>query len=412
KGSRSFFRSATLTEDLHVLVIGQSGAGTARMLHWAQGKPAALENDVLRYSVDSHLGSSALEFNQEADILTQEEYYPYGGTAVWSAKNQTEAKYRTVRYSGKERDATGLYYYGYRYYQPWAGRWLNPDPAGTVDGLNLFRMVRNNPTTLHDGDGRAPLRRYPGTQTTFGGMGGVKFEKQSYLATKNSSGLYELSEKGAGAHPIGLEGDITQIYHQLTATHRDETIINTVDSFVNTSINGTAPPSRAIYARLEELSEYQNGATYLNPVGNSVKALFSGAVNLGIRTGLPTPEPILGTTPGTVGKASVGLIKSVARVAESVRDGAAKGEASGNAANELRSIRLIISNEKQDGMLYIGNGQVTLEQVANRLFSSKGSTELSLIGRMSQQASQNPTYRKRAQREIASKLMDAVTIHH
>ncbi|MCG9684446.1 hypothetical protein L1D31_18075 [Vibrio sp. Isolate23] len=410
KGSRSFFRSATLTEDLHVLVIGQSGAGTARMLHWAQGKPATIENDVLRYRVDSHLGSSALEFNQEADILTQEEYYPYGGTAVWSAKNQTEAKYRTARYSGKERDATGLYYYGYRYYQPWAGRWLNPDPAGTVDGLNLFRMVRNNPTTLHDGDGRAPLRRYPGTQTTFGSMGGVKFEKQSYLAKKNNSGLFELSDKGSGVHPIGLEGNIAQIYHQITDTHRNETIINTVDSFVNTSINGTAPPSRAIYARLEELSEYQNGATYLNPVGNSVKALFSGAVNLGIRTGLPTPEPILGTTPGTVGKASVGLAKSIARVAGNAR-GEAKGEASGN-ADELRNIRLMISNEKQDGMLYIGDGQVTFERVANRLFSSKGSTELSLIEHMSQQASQNPTYRKRAQREIASKLMDAVTIHH
>ncbi|WP_437176852.1 RHS repeat-associated core domain-containing protein, partial [Pseudomonas putida] len=56
----------------------------------------------------------------------------------------------TVRYSGKERDATGLYYYGYRYYQPWAGRWLSADPAGTVDGLNLFKMVGNNPSTLID----------------------------------------------------------------------------------------------------------------------------------------------------------------------------------------------------------------------------------------------------------------------
>ncbi|ENB4330304.1 hypothetical protein ABHV50_004425, partial [Vibrio vulnificus] len=81
---------------------------------------------------------------------------PFGGTAVWSAKSQTEAKYKTIRYSGKERDATGLYYYGYRYYAPWLCRWLNPDPAGTVDGLNLFRMVRNNPVTLYDMDGRAP----------------------------------------------------------------------------------------------------------------------------------------------------------------------------------------------------------------------------------------------------------------
>ncbi|MHA1067257.1 RHS repeat-associated core domain-containing protein, partial [Enterobacter ludwigii] len=54
------------------------------------------------------------------------------------------------------RDATGLYYYGYRYYQPWAGRWLSADPAGTVDGLNLFRMCRNNPQTMRDMNGCGP----------------------------------------------------------------------------------------------------------------------------------------------------------------------------------------------------------------------------------------------------------------
>ncbi|WP_322619593.1 RHS repeat-associated core domain-containing protein, partial [Shewanella sp. YLB-07] len=82
-------------------------------------------------------------------------YYPFGGTAVWSAKHTSEAKYKYVRYSGKERDATGLYYYGYRYYMPWMGRWLNPDPAWTVDGLNLYQMVRNNPLIYKDSDGRA-----------------------------------------------------------------------------------------------------------------------------------------------------------------------------------------------------------------------------------------------------------------
>ncbi|MEZ6940863.1 RHS repeat-associated core domain-containing protein, partial [Aeromonas sp. S12(2024)] len=43
--------------------------------------------------------------------------------------------------------------YGYRYYQPWVGRWLNADPAGTVDGLNLYRMVRNNPVKFMDNTG-------------------------------------------------------------------------------------------------------------------------------------------------------------------------------------------------------------------------------------------------------------------
>ncbi|MNF84521.1 hypothetical protein D3C81_1311110 [compost metagenome] len=64
-----------------------------------------------------------------------------------------------MRYSGKERDATGLYYYGFRYYAPWLQRWINPDPAGAIDGLNFYRMVRNNPIALYDRNGLSPEGR-------------------------------------------------------------------------------------------------------------------------------------------------------------------------------------------------------------------------------------------------------------
>ncbi|ODS24947.1 hypothetical protein AB835_01420 [Candidatus Endobugula sertula] len=146
----------SVDEELHVVTLMNTGRHQVRALHWAAGLPTGTFNNQLRYSVDNHLGSSNLELDDNADVLTQEEYYPFGGTALWSAKSDIEAKYKYVRYSGKERDVTGLYYYGYRYYMPWMGRWLNPDPAGTVDGLNLYRMVRNNPVRFWDDDGRDP----------------------------------------------------------------------------------------------------------------------------------------------------------------------------------------------------------------------------------------------------------------
>ncbi len=146
----------TEKEHLHVISVGEAGRAQVRVLHWESGKPDGISNDLLRYSYDNLLGSSGLEVDGSGNIISLEEYYPYGGTAVWTARSAVEADYKTVRYSGKERDATGLYYYGYRYYQPWACRWLSADPAGTVDGLNLYRMVRNNPVTLMDVDGLAP----------------------------------------------------------------------------------------------------------------------------------------------------------------------------------------------------------------------------------------------------------------
>ncbi|NRD30253.1 RHS repeat protein [Shewanella sp. DC2-4] len=146
----------TEMEGLQVITVGEAGCAQVRMLHWESGRPDSISNDQLRYSYDNLTGSSGLELDGDGNVISMEEYYPYGGTAVWTARSAVEADYKTVRYSGKERDATGLYYYGYRYYQPWAGRWLSSDPAGTVDGLNLFRMVRNNPVTMQDIDGLAP----------------------------------------------------------------------------------------------------------------------------------------------------------------------------------------------------------------------------------------------------------------
>ncbi|WP_314915718.1 RHS repeat-associated core domain-containing protein [Pseudomonas helleri] len=142
-------RSRTTGEQLHV-VLAQAGRNAVRLLNRENGQHQ------YRYSVNDHLGSSTLELDQSGELLSQESYYPYGGTAWWAAKSALEARYKVIRYSGKERDATGLYYYGFRYYAPWLQRWINPDPAGDVDGLNLYRMVRNNPVRFYDGDGRQP----------------------------------------------------------------------------------------------------------------------------------------------------------------------------------------------------------------------------------------------------------------
>ncbi|MEB5890017.1 RHS repeat-associated core domain-containing protein [Enterobacter roggenkampii] len=154
---RTTASGGTETENLQVVIVGTAGRASVRVLHWEKGKPEIIgSNDQVRYSYGDLIQSAGLEVDGSGLLVSQEEYYPYGGTAVCAARNAVEAVYKIIRYSGKERDATGLYYYGYRYYQPWAGRWLNADPAGTIDGLNLYRMVRNNPVTLHDPDGLNP----------------------------------------------------------------------------------------------------------------------------------------------------------------------------------------------------------------------------------------------------------------
>jgi RHS repeat-associated protein len=58
------------------------------------------------------------------------------------------------RFSTKfQEPETGLLYYGYRYYNPPTGRWINRDPIGEAGGFNLGGFTHNNPVQNTDSTG-------------------------------------------------------------------------------------------------------------------------------------------------------------------------------------------------------------------------------------------------------------------
>ncbi|VVH67426.1 hypothetical protein BSPLISOX_517, partial [uncultured Gammaproteobacteria bacterium] len=68
------------------------------------------------YQLTSHLQSNTLELDDQAQTLSYEHYYPYGGTAIIAGKDKTQAQQKRYRYTSKERDdSSGLSYYGARY---------------------------------------------------------------------------------------------------------------------------------------------------------------------------------------------------------------------------------------------------------------------------------------------------------
>ena len=82
------------------------------------------------------------------------------------ASTGTLASGNLMRFSSKlwvqsSSGSTGLYYYGYRFYDPTSQRWPNRDPIGEKGGLNLYGMVGNNPVNWIDGLGLSPQGSYP-----------------------------------------------------------------------------------------------------------------------------------------------------------------------------------------------------------------------------------------------------------
>ena len=107
------------------------GTWTAHHFYFADG------NGNITYMTD---GSQAL--------AAKYRYDPFGNTISSSG---SLASANVYRFSSKEvHVASGMYYYGYRFYDPNLQRWLNRDPIQEWGGINLYGFVRNDPMTTVD----------------------------------------------------------------------------------------------------------------------------------------------------------------------------------------------------------------------------------------------------------------------
>ncbi|MEI7776336.1 MAG: RHS repeat-associated core domain-containing protein, partial [Verrucomicrobiota bacterium] len=80
--------------------------------------------------------------NSTGGVAAHYEYGPFGEPLTTPTGLAAEMPFR---FSTKYQDVeTGLLYYGYRYYDPITGRWLNRDPIEEEGGPNLFTLVQNN----------------------------------------------------------------------------------------------------------------------------------------------------------------------------------------------------------------------------------------------------------------------------
>jgi RHS repeat-associated protein len=127
-------------------------------------------------------------------------YYHYDGngnvTALTSGTGTVQAAYtygpfgetlRAVgplaqanpwRFSTKyQDDETGLLYYGYRFYNPTDGRWMNRDPIGEEGGLNLHTFAGNDPTNSLDAVGLREPGHHLIPWSIFNGMVGDEVQK-------------------------------------------------------------------------------------------------------------------------------------------------------------------------------------------------------------------------------------------
>ncbi len=158
------------------------------------GSTTRITTQSIRYQFANHLGSAAFELDQAGGLISYEEYSPFGGTTFQAARSAAEVSMKRYRYTGKERDEeNGLEFHSVRYYSPWLGTWVSPDPIGLKGGLVLYAYGAANPIKFTDSKGTQPKEFLPGLITDYPHLGQAwreaadvvlenKFEKGSYGA--------------------------------------------------------------------------------------------------------------------------------------------------------------------------------------------------------------------------------------
>ena len=144
-------------ESLHIMDDKQRIALVeTKTVDMDNGDTAAVNTPYIRYQHSNQLGTSCLELDESANIISYEEYYPFGSTSYQALNTNYNPVAKRYRYTGKERDEeSGLYYHGARYYAPWLCRWTAADPIGIKDGVNIYIYCKDNPISKSDLDGKA-----------------------------------------------------------------------------------------------------------------------------------------------------------------------------------------------------------------------------------------------------------------
>jgi RHS repeat-associated protein len=153
--------SGTTTTTVYVgsleSVATTGGTATTTTYYYAAGQRIALAvNGTLSYLASDLLGSATVALDGSGTGLptASQLYAPYGGVRYSNGAMPTD-----YGFTGQRADsATGLDYYGARYYDPTLGQFTSADtvlPGGgfSACGLNRYSYVKGNPETVSDPTG-------------------------------------------------------------------------------------------------------------------------------------------------------------------------------------------------------------------------------------------------------------------
>lgn len=146
----------------------------------------------------------------DGSVAASYDYDPFGNTLMSAGEYAASNPYR---FSTKYTDAeSGLAYYGFRYYNPQTGRWINRDPLGEEGGDNLYAFVENNALSnsdylgldVHDGEFKVVVKSYIArVGSNYGSFPGFRFSPNTRRRNAALAAFSLLVDKSFSEDPRG-----------------------------------------------------------------------------------------------------------------------------------------------------------------------------------------------------------------
>lgn len=130
------------------------------------GQPGSGLEERLYVQTDANFNVTSL-VDTAGDVVERFLYDPYGTFTVhdpnWTLDaGGSDFGWVHLHQGGRYDATTGLYHFRFRDYDPELGRWTRQDPAGYVDGGNLYEALLSSPVSWLDPSGRNSVPGYVG----------------------------------------------------------------------------------------------------------------------------------------------------------------------------------------------------------------------------------------------------------
>jgi RHS repeat-associated protein len=207
------------------------------------------------------------------------------GTLTWTASYEAYGK-RTKetgtnadkqRANTKDEDPTGLLNEGFRYRDIETGVWLSRDPAGFVDGPNLYAYVRQNPWTAWDPHGLESYHWYHG-----GAMREHLFDPVYNTATNHASNNTKTSIAGALSGVVRGGIDVVNM-----VANRNGPLAMISNPLAEMAKQGVSDASASLFGvdgKSQAFTDSQTTGEIFSPVPGGVAVKGTKVVNAGGKT--------------------------------------------------------------------------------------------------------------------------------